>query len=143
MDLHLINDSFLSTLHRKASKSLRKRINFDLRTTPNDTSQRMINVMEPGTKVPIHRHTGTSETIICLEGCLDWIIYEETALSDSDRIEAERERATDNDHFTEIARYRICPREQKYGIQVPPMTWHTVEVFEPSTILEAKDGAYR
>ena len=139
----LITEALLSDLHKKAIMNERKRVNFDLRTTPNDTSQRMLNVMEPGTVVPIHRHLCSSETIICLEGCLDWIIYEETALSDSDRIEAERERATDNDHFTEIARYRICPREQKHGIQVPPMTWHTVEVYEPSTILEAKDGAYR
>ena len=44
--------------------------------------------------------------------------------------------------FYEVARFRICPREQKYGIQIPPMTWHSIEVYEPSTIMEAKDGAY-
>jgi len=143
MDTLPIDDSLLSILHDKALKSPRKRINFDLRTTPNDSSQRMLNVMEPGTIVPIHRHLETSETIICLEGCLDWVIYEGVAVSEAEGIDAEKEYATDNDHFTEIARYRICPREQKYGIQVPPMTWHTVEVYEPSTILEAKDGAYR
>ncbi len=141
--IQLINDNLLTDLHFEASKNERKRINFDLRTTPNDTSQRMLNVMEPGTIVPIHRHLETSETIICLEGCLDWVIYEGVAVSEAEGIDAEREYATDNDHFTEIARYRICPRELKYGIQVPPMTWHTVEVYEPSTILEAKDGAYQ
>ena len=141
--IQLINDNLLTKLHIEASKNERKRINFDLRTTPNDTSQRMLNVMEPGTIVPIHRHLETSETIICLEGCLDWVIYEGMAVSETEGIDAKREYATDNDHFTEIVRYRICPREQKYGIQVPPMTWHTVEVYEPSTILEAKDGAYQ
>lgn len=53
--------------------------NFDLRTTPEDTSQRMLNALERGTHVPIHRHLKTSETVICLEGCLDEIFYEEDA----------------------------------------------------------------
>ena len=141
--IRLINDDLLSVLHTKAKKSERKRINFDLRTTPADTSQRMLNVMEPGTIVPIHRHLKSSETIICLDGCLDWIIFEEKILSETDNFSNNREKAEDNNNFIEVARYRICPREQKYGIQVPPMTWHTVEVYEPSTILEAKDGAYQ
>ncbi len=42
----------------------------------------------------------------------------------------------------EVARYRICPRDGQYGIQIPPMAWHTIEVHEPGTIFEAKDGAY-
>jgi hypothetical protein len=45
-------------------------------------------------------------------------------------------------YFKEVARFRLCPREGKYGIQIPKMAWHTVEVYEPSTIFEAKDGAY-
>ena len=49
----------------------------DLRTTPNDTSQRMLNALEVGTRVPIHRHPKISETVACLEGCLEWVFYEE------------------------------------------------------------------
>lgn len=53
------------------------RQNFDLRTSPADTSQRMLNALLPGTKVPIHRHEDTTETVICLVGKLEEIIYEE------------------------------------------------------------------
>jgi hypothetical protein len=52
------------------------------------------------------------------------------------------EHALDERQFAEVARYRICPREGKFGIQIPKMAWHTIEVHEPSTIFEAKDGAY-
>ena len=73
-------------LHRtsQAKASPRLRMNFDLRTQAfdsdpdwKDTSQRMLNVMMKDTVVPIHRHTETSETVICLEGCIDWVFYEE------------------------------------------------------------------
>ena len=52
------------------------------------------------------------------------------------------EKALDETQFVEVARYRLCPREGLYGMQIPLGAWHTIEVHEPSTILEAKDGAY-
>lgn len=147
MEVQLINDNLLTTLHGKARDNERLRMNFDLRTTPDDTSQRMLNALEVGTKVPIHRHVSTSESVICLEGCLYWVFYEEQpivdtygAVSDGETSNAESPLPR---QFKEVARYRVCPREQIYGIQVPPMTWHTIEVIEPSTIFEAKDGAYQ
>ena len=102
----------------------------------------MLNVLEPGTKVPIHRHLKTSETAICIEGCLDWIIYKELPTMIEGGPVHNGETATDETQFTEAARIRICPREGKYGIQVPLGAWHSIEVYEPSTIFEAKDGAY-
>ena len=42
----------------------------------------------------------------------------------------------------ELSRHLLCPSEGHYGIQLPPGTWHSVEVYEPSTIFEAKDGAF-
>ena len=42
----------------------------------------------------------------------------------------------------EVARFRICPREGQFGIQIPKGAWHSIEVHEPSAIFEAKDGAY-
>lgn len=77
MKIELINDNLLSELHQKAGKNERLRQNYDLRTTPEDTSQRMLNALEHGTHVPIHRHLKTSETVICIEGCLDEVFYEE------------------------------------------------------------------
>lgn len=142
MDIQLINDNLLSVLHWQARENERKRMNFDLRTTPEDTSQRMLNALEPGTHVPVHRHENTSETVICLEGCLDWVFYEELPNLDAGGPVYDGENAIVEANFKEVARFRICPREQKYGIQIPPMTWHSIEVYEPSTIMEAKDGAY-
>ena len=142
MDVQLINENLLSVLHWKARENERRRMNNDLRTTPEDTSQRMLNALEVGTHVPIHRHLKTSETVICLEGCLDEVFYEELPNLDAGGPVHDGETAADESCFKEVARFRLCPREKLYGIQVPPMAWHTVEVHEPSTILEAKDGAY-
>ena len=142
MKIEMINDNLLSELHQKAGKNERLRQNYDLRTTPEDMSQRMLNALEPGTHVPIHRHLKTSETVICLEGCLDEVFYEELPGVDTGGPVHDGETATDETVFAEVARFRICPREQKYGIQVPKGVWHSIVVHESSTIFEAKDGAY-
>lgn len=142
MKIELINENLLSGLHQKAMENERKRINYDLRTTPEDTSQRMLNALEVGTHVPIHRHLKTSESVICLEGCLDWVFYEELPNMDAGGPIHNGEVAADESCFTEVARFRICPREKKYGIQIPQGIWHSIEVHEPSTIFEAKDGTY-
>jgi len=142
MDIQLINENLLSGLYQKAMENERKRMNYDLRTTPEDTSQRMLNALEPGTHVPIHRHLKTSETVICIDGCLDEVFYEELPGVDTGGPVHDGETATDETVFAEVARFRICPREQKYGIQIPKGVWHSIVVHEPSTIFEAKDGAY-
>lgn len=134
MNIQLINKELLDDLFRRASENERKRQNYDLRTTPADTSQRMLNVLEPDTLVPIHRHEETTETVVCLKGRLDWVFYEE--LPNMDAGGPGRE-------FIEFFRTEICPSEGKYGIQIPVGVWHTIEVKEESCILEAKDGAYK
>lgn len=92
--------------------------------------------------VPIHRHLKTSETVICLEGCLDWIFYDELPNMDAGDPIHDGKMAVDETCFKETARFRVCPREGLYGIQVPLGAWHSVIVHERSTIFEAKDGAY-
>ena len=134
MDIQLINEELLSALCSQAKSSERRRMNFDLRTTQADTSQRMLNVLEPGSLVPIHRHEDTTETVVCRKGRLDWVFYEE--LPNMDAGGPGRE-------FKEFFRIEICPAKGQYGIQVPQGVWHTIEVKEPSTIFEAKDGAYK
>lgn len=142
MEILLINNSLLSVLYDKAASSERLRQAFDLRTTAEDGSQRMLNVLQPGTKVPIHRHLNSAETNICIEGCLDVIFYEELPTVESGGPVHDGERAVDETAFQEVTRFRLCPREKQYGIQIPKMAWHTIEVYEPSTIFEAKDGKY-
>ena len=142
MEVQLLDDELLAELHEKARESERLRMNFDLRTSAEDGSQRMLNALEPGTHVSIHRHLNTSETVVCLEGCLDWVFYEELPNMDAGGPIHDGETAADESCFREVARFRVCPREKLYGIQVPKGTWHSIEVYEPSTIFEAKDGAY-
>lgn len=127
MEIQLINEKLLEDLRSKAQQSERKRMNFDLRTTPADTSQRMLNVLEPGTQVPIHRHEDTSETVICLKGKLDVIFYYQQS----------------DGSFEEIQRVTFDPSQGCYGVQIPKGAWHTVQVYEPSVIFEGKDGAYK
>ena len=133
MDVQLINEDLLNELRKKAKTSERKRKNFDLRTMPDDNSQRMLNVMEVGTEVPIHRHETTTETVVCIKGKLDWVFFEEVPNLDAGGPVQE---------FIETFRVTICPEEGQYGLQVPVGVWHTVEVQEPSVIFEAKDGAH-
>ena len=142
MEIQLINGELLEALHEEARGSERLRQNFDMRTTAEDGSQRMLNVMEPGTHVPIHRHLKTSESVICLEGCLDWVFFAELPEVDTGRLVRGGETAADETSFKEMARFRVCPREKRYGIQVPKGVWHSIEVYEPSTIFEAKDGKF-
>lgn len=107
----------------------------------------MLNALEVGTKVPVHRHLETSETTICLQGCLDVVFYDfrpnEDAggplMGDSGAVIADGMEA----NLFERYRVRLCPREGKYGVQIPLGAWHSVEVHEPSTIFEAKDGRYK
>ena len=132
---------FLGKLFEQAVTNPRLRQNFDLRTSPADTSQRMLNALLPGTKVPIHRHEDSTETVICLVGKLEEIIYEEVneyiyeATSCCGDVTRQRK-------IKEISRQILSPAEGKFGIQIPAGAWHTINVIEPSVIFEAKDGAY-
>ena len=86
MEVQLLNEELLTELHGKARTLERLRMNFDQRTSAEDGSQRMLNALEPGTHVSIHRHLKTSETVVCLEGCLDWVFYEELPNMDAGEI---------------------------------------------------------
>ena len=142
-----INKELLETLFAEAKENLRLRQNYDLRTSSADTSQRMLNALLPETVVPIHRHEETTETVICLCGKLDEVIYEEVVSYENDTTGLTQGMDTQNVFrkvsYREVQRIRLCPAEAKYGCQIPKGAWHTVEVIDPSVIFEAKDGAYQ
>ena len=117
IDKKLINDLF-----DKAVVSDRKRMNYDLRTSSNDGSQRMLNALLPGSIVPIHRHPKSNENVILLCGKLVEVIYDAEG--------------------NETERIHLDPSVGNFGCVVPAGSWHTVEVLEPSVIYEAKDGKY-
>ena len=117
-----IDKNLISELLDKAVFSERKRMNYDLRTSVEDGSQRMLNALLPGTIVPIHRHTLSNENVLLICGKLVEVLYD---------VEGnERERI------------HLDPTICNFGCVVPAGTWHTVEVLEPSVIYEAKDGKY-
>lgn len=141
------NNDFLAQLFQQAEGNERLRQNFDLRTSSADTSQRMLNALLPGTVVPIHRHEDTTETVVCLCGKMDEVIYEEVVTygkgaPDVMPMGMDAQDVTRKVDYREVQRIRLCPAEGKYGCQIPKGAWHTVEVIEPSVIFEAKDGAY-
>lgn len=140
-----INKESLDNLFAQAKENPRLRQNLDLRTSSADTSQRMLNVLLPGTVVPIHRHEDTTETVVCLCGKLDEVIYEEVVTYENAASEVlpmaiDAQDVTRKVEYREVQRIHLCPAEAKYGCQIPKGAWHTVEVIEPSVIFEAKDG---
>lgn len=143
-----INRDLLDNLFEQAKGNPRLRQNLDLRTSSADTSQRMLNALLPETVVPIHRHEDTTESVICLCGKLDEVIYEEVvsyskALSEELLQGLDAQDVVRKVEYREVQRIHLCPAEAKYGCQIPKGAWHTVEVIEPSVIFEAKDGAYK
>ena len=142
-----INKDLLDNLFEQAKGNPRLRQNLDLRTSSADTSQRMLNALLPGTVVPIHRHEDTTETVVCLCGKLDEVIFEEVetyekSSSDAMPMGMDSQNVVRKVEYREVQRIHLCPAEAKYGCQIPKGAWHTVEVIEPSVIFEAKDGAY-
>mgnify|MGYP002517983689 CR=1 FL=1 len=138
---------FLGKLFEQATENPRLRQNYDLRTSPIDNSQRMLNALLPGTAVPIHRHPNSTETVICLCGKLDEVIYEKVISYDKSSSEDFQQSMDAQDiarkvEYREVRRIHLCPAQAKYGCQIPKGAWHTVEVIEPSVIFEAKDGKY-
>ena len=99
-------------------------MNLDLRNGNDDTSQRMLNAIEPGSEVPIHRHQKTSETVVCLRGRVVEEYYDELERTCTEAIE-------------------LTPNGPVVALNIPAGQWHTLRSLESgSVILEMKDGAY-
>lgn len=134
-----IDNKFISELLSEAAENPRLRQNYDLRTSSDENSQRMLNALLPGTVVPIHRHPHSTENVLLLHGKLVEVFYEEERPGDG--IEQKQDMAIGR-RFHETARIVLDPSSGSYGCVVPTGVWHTVEVMEPSVIYEAKDGKY-
>ena len=119
-----ITQAILDDLTAKAKASPRLRMNLDLRNSNEDTSQRMLNAIEPGSSLPIHRHRDTSETVVCLRGRLVEEFYDDLERTCTDRIE-------------------LSPNGPVVALNIPAGQWHTVHALESGTvILEMKNGKY-
>lgn len=114
----VFDKDFLDSLLAQARDSLRLRQNFDLRNSAADTSQRMLNVLLPGTEVPIHRHEDTAETVVCLCGKLEEIIYEEILEYASEMTSRTADMVREVS-FRKVSHQLLCPAEGLYGMQIP------------------------
>lgn len=118
-----INKDLLDTLTAQAKASPRLRMNYDLRNSPDDQSQRMLNALEPGTVMPVHRHRHSSETVVVLRGKVRWNYY--------------------NDQGELTDTFLVASGTDLVGLSVPKGQWHSLECLETGTvILEAKDGTF-
>ena len=118
----IIDEKLLKQLFDQAVVNPRLRVNYDLRNSAEDGSQRMLNALLPGTQVPIHRHPYSSESVIVICGSVVEVYYD--------------------DNGQEIERIPLCPVHGSFGCQIPKGTWHSIEAYEPSVIIEVKDGRY-
>ena len=120
-----ITQELLDNLTEEAKASPRLRMNLDLRNSDQDQSQRMLNAIEPGSVVPIHRHQKSSETVVCLRGKVVEEYYDELERICTDAIE-------------------LSPNGAVVALNIPAGQWHTVRALESGTvILEMKNGAYK
>ena len=120
----VITQALLDKLTEEAKASPRLRMNYDLRNNENDSSQRMLNAIEPGSPLPIHRHQKTSETVVCLRGRLVEEYYDELERICTETIE-------------------LTPNGPVVALNIPAGQWHTVRALESgSCILEMKNGSY-
>ena len=121
MEIMVIDDRVLEGLVERAKGSERLRMNLDLRNSEGDGSQRMLNAIEPGTVMPIHRHLGSSETVVCVRGHFEELFYDERG---------ELVETVD-----------MVPGGNV--VNIPAGQWHSLRSLESGTVLlEAKDGGY-
>ena len=118
----IIDNKILDELTEKAKANPRLRQAMDLRNSSEDGSQRMLNALEPGTVMPIHRHHGSSETVIILRGKIRWMFYDESA-NETESILLD---ANGDIRMLNVERNR----------------WHSLECLESAVLFECKNGAY-
>ena len=119
----IIDKALLDELTEEAKTSPRLRMNRDLRNSPSDQSQRMLNAIEPGSELPVHRHRFSSETVVVLRGHLRETFYDP------------------GKRVTEV--YDLVAGSDVVALDIPLGQWHTAEALESGTvIIEMKDGPY-
>lgn len=119
----VIDNKVLDDLSAQAKANPRLRMAMDLRNSPEDLSQRMLNALEPGSVMPIHRHIASSETVTLLRGKIRWHFYDDAG------------NETENVVLDADGDLR--------ALNVEKGRWHSLECMAPdSVLLEAKDGAY-
>jgi len=121
--MRIIDNELLEKLTEQAVTNERLRKNYNLHRSLNDNVQRLLNAMEPGTEMPVHRHKHTDETYVVLKGSLNVLLYNEKKVLTQTIL--------------------LDPKQGKYGVSIPAAQWHSVEILEKGTVIfEVKQGPY-
>jgi len=121
--MKIINTKLLDSVTKEAQQNPRLRMNFNIHKSLDSKSQRLLNALEPNTKLPIHRHQHTTETYIVLRGSVRVLFY--------------------NQDCEVTQSLMLNPSEGNYGVDIPIGQWHSLEVLESGTVIfEVKDGPY-
>lgn len=121
--MQLINSTLLNEVTKQAQDSPRLRMNYNFHDSLDAKAQRLLNALELGTILPIHRHPHTAETYLLLRGKIRVMFY--------------------NDMKEETESTELDPQTGNYGVHIPAGQWHTLEVLEAGSVLfEVKDGPY-
>ena len=136
----IIDKKILDELTERAKKSPRLRMNYDLRTSPDVQSQRMLNALEPGTVLPIHMHKETSETVVCVRGHFEEYLYTE---NDNANVNVNA-NLNPNPNGRLVLTEVVDMVPGGVVLNIPVGQWHSLKCLESGTVLlEAKDGAFR
>ena len=118
----VIDNKLLDKVSAEAKESPRLRMNYNFHQSLEDKCHRMLNAVEPGTEVPIHRHPTKDETFVILRGKV--------------------KVTTHNDDGAIIESVVLCTEEERFGVNIPKGGWHTLEALESSVIFECKEGPF-
>ena len=121
--MKVIDTPLLYQVSKKAKESPRLRMNYNFHQSLDEKCHRFLNAVEPGTVVEIHRHPAKDESFVLLRGRVVVKTY--------------------NDDGNVIDSIELCPKEGKYGVNIPKGVWHNLEAIEPNSVFfECKEGPY-
>ena len=119
----VIDKDLLDKVSEQAKASPRLRMNYNFHQSLDELCHRMLNAVEPGTEVPIHRHPTKDESFVILRGKVRSTTY--------------------NDDGSVIDSVVLCAEDGVYGVNIPKGVWHKLEAIEPnSVIFECKEGPF-
>lgn len=121
--MKIIDSELLDRICKQAKENPRLRMNYNLHTELDEPVQRLLNALEPGTEIPVHRHRHSDETYLVIRGSLFVILFDENKKL--------------------LNKVLLDPKEGTYGVSVPAGQWHSIEVLESDTVIfEIKEGPY-
>ena len=120
--MEIIDEKLIKKVTDAAKMSPRLRMNYNFHQSLSDKCHRFLNVLEPGTQIPVHHHPTKDETVVVLKGKIRVSTY--------------------NDNGDVLETCIICQEEGIYGVDIPKNIWHDVECLEPSVLFECKEGPF-